>query len=455
MSQTMSTPNEVWGKWEGKLVDGKFPLQKWLGGSDHSAVFLTERGGGSPQRAAIKLIRADDLDSDDQLSRWAESAKFPHRNLIRLFGDGRFQFNGVPFLYVVMEYAEENLAEVLPLRALSAAEVSEMLPPAAAALAPLHQAGLVHSRVKPSNVMAVDNQLKLSADGLYKTGESGNRRIISAYDAPEVGTVGWSPAADVWSLGITLLAVLTQNEPKGNAKGVGEVSVPAAIPQPLRGTLQSCLQIDPGRRCTVNDILNQLSPQPSRRGASTDSKIVEPHSSKGKPNRWIALPVAAVLLFAVAWIGGKWIGGKMLHRQPAASVSAPLNSNSSEISGAQSPAQTPALFSEKQHPVAEPGGRGSVLQQVLPEVSRGSQNTISGHVRVSVQIAVDPAGNVSQAKFLSAGPSKYFAARAMAAARKWKFNPPQMGGKAVASDWILRFQFGRTSTQVFPTEINP
>lgn len=455
MSQTMSTPNEVWGKWEGKLVDGKFPLQKWLGESDQSAVFLTERGGGSQQKAAIKLIRVDNLDSNDQLSRWAESAKFPHRHLIRLFGDGRFQVDGVPFLYVVMEYAEENLAEVLPLRALSAAEVSEMLLPAATALAPLHQAGFVHSRVKPSNVMAVDNQLKLSSDGLYKTGERRNRRTISAYDAPEVGAVGWSPAADVWSLGITLLAVLTQNEPKGNVGSLSEVSVPAAIPQPLRGILQSCLQIDPGQRCTVNDILDQFSPQASRRGENTDSRVVEPHSSKGKPTRWIALPVAAVLLFAVAWISGK-----MLHRQPAAPVSeTPPKSSSSEVSGAQSPAtspaQTPAPFSEKDHSVAESGARGSVLQQVLPEVSRGSQNTISGHVRVSVQVAVDAAGNVSQAKFLSAGPSKYFAARAMAAARQWKFNPPQREGKAVASNWILRFQFGRTSTQVFPTEVNP
>src|SRR5271166_4047064 len=158
----MGIANELWKRWEGKLVDGKFPLQKWLGGSDHSAVFLTERSGGNRQKAAIKLIPADNLDTNDQLTRWAEGAKLTHSHLIRLFGDGRCLIDGTPLLYIVMEYAEENLAEVLPLRALTPAEVSEMLQPATAALAALHRAGFAHSRLKPSNVMAVDNQLKLS-----------------------------------------------------------------------------------------------------------------------------------------------------------------------------------------------------------------------------------------------------------------------------------------------------
>ena len=69
-------------------------------------------------------------------------------------------------LYIVMEYAEENLAEILPLRPLAAAEASEMLRPTAGTLAYLHQSGLAHGRIRPSNIMAVDNQLKISADGL-------------------------------------------------------------------------------------------------------------------------------------------------------------------------------------------------------------------------------------------------------------------------------------------------
>ena len=54
----MSNPG-LWKTWEGRIVDGKFPLRHWLGGSEHSAVFLTERPGPPSSKAAIKLIAAD------------------------------------------------------------------------------------------------------------------------------------------------------------------------------------------------------------------------------------------------------------------------------------------------------------------------------------------------------------------------------------------------------------
>ena len=214
----MRAPRELWEKWEGRIIDGKFPLRQWLGGCEHSSVFLTERGAEQSQKAAIKLIPAEDLDEDAQLSRWADAAKLYHPHLIRLFERGRCEIDGTRFLYVVTEYAEEDLAQILPLRALSAEEVSEMLPPIAEAMAFLHQAGFAHTRIKPSNVMAVENQVKISADGLRRNGEHGDASETSAYAAPEMATTGASPAADVWSLGVLLVAVLTQREPKsGNS----------------------------------------------------------------------------------------------------------------------------------------------------------------------------------------------------------------------------------------------
>jgi TonB family protein len=74
---------------------------------------------------------------------------------------------------------------------------------------------------------------------------------------------------------------------------------------------------------------------------------------------------------------------------------------------------------------------------------------------VSVQVAVDASGTVTQAKFVSYGPSQYFANKALAAAQRWKFNPPQVDGRPTASEWLLRFQFGRTSIQILPEEVKP
>jgi TonB family protein len=103
------------------------------------------------------------------------------------------------------------------------------------------------------------------------------------------------------------------------------------------------------------------------------------------------------------------------------------------------------------------GGRiqGEVVQQVLPDVSRSALRTIHGKFKVGVVVAVDSSGNVTLAKFGSRGPSKYFADRALQAARKWTFRPPQVDGQNVPSEWALKFEFGRTATDVYPSQTAP
>jgi TonB family protein len=446
------TPTELWKKWEGRVVDGKFPLRQWLGGSDHSAVFLTERTGREPQKAVVKLIPAaspyqENLDEAAQLSRWAGAARLSRPHLIRLFEYGRCQIGDTRLLYVVMEYAEENLAEIVPLRRLSAAEASEMLRPAAEALASLHQAGFVHGRIKPSNIMAANNQLKVSADELRKTGERADARAPSAYDAPELSAVGPSPAADIWSLGIMLVAVLTQHEPKLKNGDRGRVVVPETIPQPFREIARQCLQVDPQQRCTAGAILSQFQNQALQAPAPAGAKALKAQTPPKRLKPWIVVPIVIAALFLVAWVGSRFI----VHQQAI-----PVADSRSSTPPADVPAaQSAAPFSGNKGPVQSGVTRGSVLQQVLPDVARSAQNTITGRFKVSVQVEVDPSGNVSEAKLVSSGPSTYFASHALAAARRWKFNPPHVDGRAVASEWILRFQFARANLQVFPSETKP
>src|SRR5271168_4281814 len=105
----MSTPTELWKKWEGRVIDEKFRLRQWLGSSDHSAAFVTERAGAESPKAVIKLIPVENLNEGAQLSLWADGAKLSHPHLMRLFECGRCQIDDVHLLYVVMESAEENL----------------------------------------------------------------------------------------------------------------------------------------------------------------------------------------------------------------------------------------------------------------------------------------------------------------------------------------------------------
>src|ERR1700690_3850904 len=100
---------ETWKQWEGQVVNGEFPLRQYLGGSDHSAVFLTERAEHEPQQLAIKLILANAENPELQLSWWELAAKLWHPHLLRLFQRGRCQLDGPELFYAVMEYAEESL----------------------------------------------------------------------------------------------------------------------------------------------------------------------------------------------------------------------------------------------------------------------------------------------------------------------------------------------------------
>src|ERR1035437_5184033 len=141
--------------WVGRSIDGRFPLLQWLGGAEGSGVFLTELPEHPPQKAAIKLIPADGRDAEAQITEWVAKMPLVHPHLMRLFYTGQCLADGAPLLYAVTEYAEENLAEILPERSLTPTEVSEMLAPLLDALSYLHEKGLAHGRLKPSNIPVV------------------------------------------------------------------------------------------------------------------------------------------------------------------------------------------------------------------------------------------------------------------------------------------------------------
>jgi serine/threonine protein kinase len=143
----------------GITIDGRFPLLRWLGGTEESSVFLTEADGG--RKAAIKIILANTAEAEIRLAQWEMAGTLSHPHLIHVFGCGRSEVDGVDVLYVVTEYADEVLSEILGERALNAAETREMLRQVMEALVWLHERNLVHGHLKPSNILVVDDRIKL------------------------------------------------------------------------------------------------------------------------------------------------------------------------------------------------------------------------------------------------------------------------------------------------------
>lgn len=427
----LMTKIESWKAFEGRTVDGKFPLRQWMGGSDHSAVFLTESPSFAGQKLAIKLIPVEAAEAERQLARLREAAKLSHPHLIRLFEVGRSQMDGAPFVYAVMEFAEEDLSQILPQRALEAAEVSDLLPPLLDALSYLHGKGLVHGRIKPSNILAAGDQLKLSSDQIIAAAEAtapGRRRDV--YDAPEAETGVVSSASDVWSIGVIVLEALTQNPKLAEETAPGKPGLPRSIPDPFRGIARECLQADPKRRCSLAQIQARLQP-PARAVPAPEPPPPLPSRRNRGPVFAIALTVVIVILIGYAFLHSR---GK---NPSPERTTVPIS---------ETPAPPPATKAAESTRSKSSTG-GEVTRQVMPDVPKSAQNTITGTIKVLIQVQVNASGKVESAKFRMRGSSPYFYERAMKAAQQWEFSPPMVNGQPAASTWLILFRLKRSSMQ--------
>jgi TonB family protein len=436
--------SETWKRWEGRTIGGLFPLQSYLGGSDHSAVFLTTRKNetGDSEKAAIKLISADRADAGEQLQRWQSARALSHPNLIRIFESGRGKLDGTKLLYVVEECAEENLAQILPERALTADETRGMLLPVLHALDFVHSKGLVHGHIQPSNIFAVGDQVKLSSDGLSVPGENGGAPQSSAYGAPESASSASTAAGDVWQLGATLVEVLTQRIRASNGQRTKAPEIPAALTEPFREIAARCLQIDPGKRWTIADILERLGerrrdpiPAPGAAPiarASSEAGIPSPRKVSAKWSYLLA--VAAILAIAFIFI-------------PRPKASNPLSGDVSS-SAQQGAAGTTAPGQQESSSTATTSSdrQDGVVQRVVPEISQRALRSIHGVIQVRVKVKVDPAGSVDVVKLESGRANKYFKRIALDAARDWKFVPAP-SGEPGAREWTLQFAFSRGKTE--------
>ena len=487
--------SEAWKQWEGEVVDQRFQLQRFLGSSDHSAVFLTEIGQ-PPQKAALKFVEATSADAQSQLAHWDRAARLSHPHLIRILHFGSCRLGRASMLYIVSEFAEENLSQILPVRALNSSEAEYMLRSVLEALAYLHGQGLVHGHLKPSNVMAVEEKLKISSDGVSRANEKSMNVARTLYDPPEATTSGFSPAGDVWSLGVTLVEALTQRASLGEGIRQGDPLLPETVPAPFLEIARQCLRLDPQRRWAVSDIAARLLP-------------TAPPPQKSSAKRYgVAAAVLALVLGGVI-IGQKFLNtGSESHSQPS-QVDTPAASQDGAQNGparddqhtdpagqrnaaptsttsATTPTPTSGISNDAnqskmnvspvpkaapKHEVPSPSSSsaapstpmgaaaasvpGEVLERVVPPVSSRARRTISGHVRVTVKVDVDTAGKVARAHLEAPGSSQYFAKLAEDSAAHWKFRPPQQDGQAVPSQWFLRYAFGRSGTEVHPTQIAP
>ena len=487
--------NEVRRYLQGQVVDERFPLIQYLGATEHSCVFLTEYADAENNRAAIKLIPAPPRSTEPMLTRWRLASRFAHPHLLRLYDAGRCTIDGAPMLYVVMEFAEENLGETLIRRPLSPAETHEMLCPVLDALGYIHGKGFVHGHVQPSNIMAIGDKLKLSSDRIARIGELPDRRNGNArYCAPEYDTASLSQATDVWSLGMTIVECLTERWADADRAAI---ALPADLPAPFSELARHCLNKSPRRRWDVPALKARLQvrsfalkqeaaisalaparaperkPEAKAKPAPTPvlapAPVVRPEAS-AKLRRPLALIAATGVALTTVAVGvalhkhSSHATARAVAAEPPAAQTDVARARTSENAAPPAQAQpapvalplpsfngrtsavTDVVEAASVPPAPTPvkpaseSTRGDVLHRAVPEVPLFASRTISGTVRVGVRVKVDPAGKVVAAELDPAGPSRYFARLSMEAAHEWKF------AGAGPSEWLIRFNYSNSAT---------
>ena len=424
-----------WAQWQGETVDGAFRLDRYLGGSESSGVFATEAQG---RKAVIKLRAGE--------ARNEPGAELSHPNLLRILRTGRWERNGTPLSYVVMEYADEVLSNFIPQRLLEAEEARETLAPVLDALAYLHGRGLVHGRIKPSNIMSIGEKLKISSDGLRRIADaSRGPGTRSRYDAPEAMEGRVTPALDVWSVGVTVVEMLTQQMPGLDA--AGNPVLPAALEEPFREIASHCLRPDPERRWSVVQVADRLAGRTpvEQMPATAAALAAEPaRASRKRKTAGVAAGMAALVLVGA---GALFLRSGPTAEPPAAAPAAAPRQEPAPVAPA-------APSEEKKAAAPAKRVRGKVEHTVEPRVSSKALETIQGRVKVRITAQVDSSGKVVGTKLDTPRVSRYFATAALQAARQWRFAPPMEDGNAAASSWVIEFDFGRGGTQTHSRQVS-
>jgi eukaryotic-like serine/threonine-protein kinase len=552
--------SEIWKRWEGQVVEHKYRLESLIGSTDHSVVFLAEYRSPEPQKAVLKFLAADIPNTENILAAWNVAAQLTHPNLQRILGTGRCKLEDMDLLYVAMEYAEENLAEIVPQRALAAEEARQALNAIVDVLVYLHGKNLTHGHICPANILAIGDQLKISSDTIESLAEKREMtREHSVYDAPEIPASLYTQAADIWSLGATLVAMLTQQPPILPFNENVDPVIPPPVKQPFLEIARNALRRSPELRWTSAQIAEQLNPSaiaakaavagasatavsttaaaPQSASLSQVATVVPPAprlsptvaplsvplskepavplaklpraplppsrgSAPGPKHGWretLVLPNYAVpILVAVVILVGVIALPKILRNRmqttpnsvtastPASSAAqkdpakapAPTQALAANTAAtpsvkeqardfpppppraAETPSASPAVMRSKDNAPAakarnssDSPGRGEVLDHTLPQVSAKALSTISGTVRVVVKAHVDAVGQVTSAEPQEPGPSAYFRNQAMQAAQRWVFSSPEVNGRSVESDWLIRFEYTRDGVKAFPQQI--
>lgn len=262
------------------LLAGRYRLTSVIGRGGMSIVYAAH-DESLDRPVAVKVFHPGLVDIARQEAEQGVLASLDHHNLVSLLDAGVVtDQHGAQQRFIVMALVHgQDLEERLALGPLASRHIAEIGYDMAEAMHYIHDRGVVHRDVKPSNILLVDYgnaadraRARLTdfgialAQGVERLTADGVTTGTAAYLSPEQaagGDVG--PASDVYSLGLVLLQCFTRRrEFPGSLveSAVARLSRDPVVPDPLPSHWQQVLRAmtarDPAARPTGAALVSLL-----------------------------------------------------------------------------------------------------------------------------------------------------------------------------------------------------
>jgi serine/threonine protein kinase len=299
------------------VVAGRYRLVERLGRGGMGVVWRAHdellRRDVAVKELHVRLGVDDDFQTRQVLREARAAARLRHPGVVAvhdvIVDDGR------PL--IVMELVEgRSLAELIrtegPLPEQRVAEIGVHI---LASLSAAHQQGVVHRDVKPANILLDGDRVVLTDFGIAAVTSDTTVAESAAgspeYLAPErINGEPATPAADLWSLGVTLCAALRGESPFQRSDTQATLAAVLTYdPAPIRSAtrlwpvLETLLRKDPRQRPDAGAALVAIAGAADLPLDAVTRPVVEPRTTPRVRHRLVAL--IAVLVLVVA--GGIWL----------------------------------------------------------------------------------------------------------------------------------------------------